>query len=59
MQSKVRKSFWKKFQSLPETIQKKAKEGYEKWKKNPYDPSLGFSLLEKSKITYIGDSGKV
>jgi mRNA-degrading endonuclease RelE of RelBE toxin-antitoxin system len=47
MQSKVTKSFWKMYKSLPKSIQDLAKSQYYTFFKiNPYHPSLRFKPLK-------------
>lgn len=42
MNSQTTSKFWKAFNKLPESIQEAAKETYQLWQKDPYNPSLQF-----------------
>jgi hypothetical protein len=39
---RTQRRFWKCFESLPEAVQKLAREKYALWKRDPYHPSLHF-----------------
>jgi len=39
---KTLRRFWKCFETLPDAVQKLAREKYALWKKEPYHPSLKF-----------------
>ncbi len=46
MISKTHRRFWVFFQALPEEIQQLAKEKYRVWQRDPFHPSLHFTLLK-------------
>ena len=49
MISKVYYSFWKDFDHLDPTIQRRAEKTYQLWEQNPYHPSLQFKCINKNK----------
>jgi len=53
MKSRATPSFWKLFEALPEDIQQEAKASYQRFKVDPYDPSLQFKEIELRKNTSI------
>ncbi len=52
MNSHTTERFWKAFEKLPSYIQRKARETYQVWKQNPYQPSLQFKPIHPSKPIY-------
>lgn len=48
MKNRRRKRFNKLFAKLPAHIQKQAKKDLQFFQENPYDPTLGFKMLNKA-----------
>ncbi|MGB3510560.1 MAG: hypothetical protein WBA93_15255 [Microcoleaceae cyanobacterium] len=52
MNSQTTSKFWKAFNKLPESIQEAAKETYQLWQKDPYNPSLQFKKIHPVQPIY-------
>lgn len=52
MKSKTTSKFWKYYSSLPQEIQKKAKEIFIQFNRNPWYPSLRFKRIHSSEPIY-------
>lgn len=56
MTGKTTRRFWKQYATLPDTIQKLAREKYALWKKEPHHPSLKFEERRNGVcVVRIGD----
>ena len=52
MRSRVNERFRKAFDSLPEDIQRRAREAYERWHENPAHPSLQYKKIHDTQPVY-------
>lgn len=52
MISYLDEDFIKCFKKLPERIQIRARQAYQQWKKNPFDPRLQFKKIHDHKPIY-------
>ncbi len=52
MKSSLNKSFRKKFQQLPSSVQKQAVKAYKLWRKDPYHNSLLFKKVSQNLPIY-------
>ncbi len=52
MESQTSDRFWKAYDKLPSSVQKKAKKIHKRWQENPYDPSLKFKQIHPVKPIY-------
>lgn len=48
MRSKATPEFWKLFGRLPEAVQKQARDAFQAFERNPYDPQLHLQRLVSS-----------
>ena len=49
MKSRANQKFWKAFENLPLQVQRRAREAYLLWQKNPQHPSLQFKQIHTSR----------
>jgi hypothetical protein len=52
VRSRVNERFRKAFDSLPEDIQRRAREAYERWHENPAHPSLQYKKIHDTQPVY-------
>lgn len=52
MRSRATAKFWKFYGRLPQVEQKRARSAYEKWKANPFHPSLHFKQVDDEEPIY-------
>ena len=52
MRSRVNERFRKAFDSLPEAVQRKARDAYARWRENPAHPSLSFKKIHHTLPVY-------
>ncbi len=52
MKSNVTKTFRKRLNQLPKTVQEQAEKAYNLWKENPYHPSLQFKKVSQRQPIY-------
>ena len=52
MRSRVNERFRKAFDSLPEDIQRRAREAYARWHENPAHPSLQYKKVHDTQPVY-------
>jgi len=52
MTSRLARSFRKRFEDLPESIQEQARRSYAHWREDPYHPSLQFKQVHPTEPIY-------
>ncbi len=52
MRSRTTRSFWARFDALPEPVKTQARKAYELWRTDPHHPSLRFKRIHKTEPLY-------
>jgi hypothetical protein len=52
MRSRTTRSFWARFDKLPEPVKAQARKAYQLWRTNPAHPGLNFKRIHKAEPLY-------
>ena len=62
MKSRATPKFWKLYEHLPRSVQRRARKAYQTWKANPSHPSLHFKRVDDEEPVYsvrVGEDYRV